>query len=251
MNFSEKQFDFIKYLLDKLNFDFTIEDNFTIKYIEYISKTYLSFKNIGNCEKTEIFYKNKKENIPKDGIPNIKYLDNGSFYEIKDFSLINFLQLEIEIKSKKKYLVKDTINLDYITATDISNYTYCPVNYSISKTLYYKSLETAVIGVNKHEESLINVITKRNQTHSNNKKNVEEFDDFAFDNIENDDNFKLLKNILYDFDIIYSGHSLNSKNKIFNGFHPSAFGCTPLSWRLMPLKKIKIEINLLKSSKFT
>lgn len=111
LNFTEKQLIFINYLIERLNFDCrdqSYNNSFISQYLQLLTKTFISFKNIGNCDKIEIIHDDKKKNIPKNGIVSLKYLDKGLIFEIENFSFINFLQLEINIKNyilKKKKLI--------------------------------------------------------------------------------------------------------------------------------------------------
>lgn len=214
INFTDRQLLYLNYLLDQLNFeklDVFDDNNFTAKYIGSLIKTYNSFKIIGSCEPIVVLYNNKEKTIPKDAFPDFKYLFNGLIYEIDSFSIFNYLKLEINIKQKKKYHIRNDINLSFISATDISNFTFCPVNYSISKTLYYRSLESTINGAKKHEESLINKIV--------NKNNIQFIPQETYGrinkDIELDENYIQLKKILCDFEVIYSGHLQDSVNKVF------------------------------------
>lgn len=196
MSYSEKQFALIKFLLSKLNFDeseFSNHDSFTLKYLKNLGKTFRQFKYIGTCIDS------------KDLIPYFKYTFDGKIYKIDEFSLINYLQLELQIKEKKSFIIQEKINLNITSATDIANYTYCPVSYSISKSFKTKKLESAEIGTEKHSESFINKLVK--------KKNKYLEGEYIFDyqdtDLNYDKNFIELKELLKDFEIIYSGHNEN------------------------------------------
>lgn len=198
MNFSEKQFALIKFFLQKLNFsedEVNKNDSFTRKYLNYLAKSYIQFKNIGTCDNSE--------NL----LPYFKYTFDGKIYKIDEFTLINYLQLEIKIKESQDFIIHNDINLNITSATDIANFTYCPVNYSISKSFSTKKIESAEIGTEKHSDSYINKLVKKKEIYPTESYN----NDFDYNesDLNYDENFIELKEFLKDYEILYSGHNEN------------------------------------------
>ncbi|WP_081212057.1 PD-(D/E)XK nuclease family protein [Salegentibacter sediminis] len=208
MDLSEGQEVYLKYLMQKLNFGKNIfEDDFTKEFLEHLSKSSSKFKNIANCEKKEILYKGEKKYIPKDGLTSIGYKDKGDFFEALNLTLFQFLQLEYRIKNKKLFS-----DLAYtskkVSATDISNYTFCPVSFSISKSIFYKTLESTEEGAKLHEKSILNEIVNRS------KKSFTTSDQMEPD-INYEESYQELKTTLEGFEILYSDHMSEYKEKIF------------------------------------
>lgn len=213
--FSEKQIILINSLLEKLKFegDVSVLESHKGLYFQYIKNTFKMFRNIGSCEVTQIKINNEVKDFPKNALLNTKYVFNGVNFEInkEHYSLITYLNLEIDIKRNNRYsnIFKP---IEYYSATDIANYTYCPVNYSISKSIKYKTLEIATIGTKKHEESLIEqVISKDKKVYPLGESEVE----YVKAEIENDENYKSLTELLKDFEIIFNGHSKENKDTFF------------------------------------
>ena len=209
MNFTFLQIEFINFLLDQLNFNQIEESNtdkFKAQYFEQLKKSYYKFKSLANCEYSIILHNNVERKIPKNAVLSFKYKDNGNFFEVPSFSIFNYLQLEIKIKENGLYDIIDS-NSKYISASDIANFTYCPVSYAISKSIKYKTLTSAKIGIELHESSFINsMIFKESKKEELVSTNEEIF---------NDENFKILSAKLKNCDILYSGHSQNDEVKYF------------------------------------
>ena len=96
MNFSERHFALIKYFLQKLNFsedEINKDDSFTRKYLNYLRKSYIHFKNLGTCDDV------------KNLLPYFKYTYDGKIYKINEFTLVNYLQLELKIKENKDFII--------------------------------------------------------------------------------------------------------------------------------------------------
>lgn len=64
---------------------------------------------------------------------------------------VDSLNVELQLWTKKEYKFKGQQN-NFISATDISNFTYCPVSYAISKTFEVKKNRLAVIGESLHSK---------------------------------------------------------------------------------------------------
>lgn len=209
MNFTTRQLAFITFLLDQLNFIQEIEvkrGQFNAQYLNELSKSYSKYRSLASCDYITKTHNNLEIIIPKNALLSFKYEDNGEFFEVLSFSIFNYLQLEIKVKENGWYdiIYKDS---NYISASDIANFTYCPVSYAISKSIKYKILTSAKIGTELHEASFTNSLIDKNS------KGI--YADSTDGEILNDENFKNLSSILSDCEIIYSGHTEKEKNKYF------------------------------------
>ncbi len=206
MEFTESQKVYLNFLLERLNFsDQTFKDRFTYHFIKHLQKSALKFKNIANCSRKEIIYKGEKKVVPENGLTSIAYKDNGDFFEALGLSIFQYLQLEINIRNRKWYR-KLSYSSKTISATDISNFTFCPVNFSISKSLYFKTLESTEKGTELHEKSILNEITKKDYTPTKNN---------YYPWIDSEQSYKSLKDQLDGFEILYSDHASDDKSRIF------------------------------------
>jgi hypothetical protein len=96
----------------------------------------------------------------------LKTLELSAHKFNKKNTIINHLTFEIKAKGEAQYNPK---NNNLISATDISNYTYCPVSYSISKTFNLPKIESAAHGTYLHEKHrIINYLTSIEATRANN-----------------------------------------------------------------------------------
>ena len=218
MNFTSRQIEFINFLLDQLNFnqiDESKKDRFREDYFQQLIKSYHKFKNIANCEYSIILYNDKEKKIPKNAVLSFRYKDNGAFFEIESFSIFNYLQLEIKIKEHGLYDLI-TLNSDYISASDIANFTYCPVSFAISKSIKSKTLSSAQIGLELHETSIINSMIS---SESKKEKTVNNSDEISYD-----ENFKNLNDLLKNCEVLYSGHSQSEKIKYFKSLKGNFIG---------------------------
>lgn len=196
MNFSERHFALIKYFLQKLNFsedEINKDDSFTRKYLNYLRKSYIHFKNLGTCDDV------------KNLLPYFKYTYDGKIYKINEFTLVNYLQLELKIKENKDFIIHNNFNLNITSATDIANFTYCPVSYSISKSYSTKKIESAEIGTEKHSDSYINKLVKKKSKYTGETNNANF--EYTESDLNYDENFIELKEFLKDYEILYSGHN--------------------------------------------
>lgn len=217
MNFTSNQKVFINSLLDQLNFNQIVKSNtdkFTMEYFNQLLKSYKKFKDLANCEYSMILYNNVERIIPKNAILSIIYKDNGEFFEAESFSIFDYLKLEIKIKKNELYDIIETDSI-YISASDIANFTYCPVSFAISRSIKYKTLASAKIGLELHETSFINSMI----FNKSKKELVNSIEEIFYD-----ESFKTLSDILKNCDILYSGHSPNDKVKYFKSSRGNFIG---------------------------
>jgi CRISPR/Cas system-associated exonuclease Cas4 (RecB family) len=69
--------------------------------------------------------------------------------------VIEFLRNEIEIREKSNSRLKKAL-LNSIKATDIENFTFCPVAYSISNTYNIPKTDLTTVGTSLHETEILN-----------------------------------------------------------------------------------------------
>lgn len=232
LNFTNRQEEFIKSLLYQLNFNQIEEsyvDKFNAQYFIGLLKSYQNYKSLTNCEYSTIIHNGVEIKIPKNALLSFKYKDNGNFFEVVNFSIFNYLIFEIKVKENALYDIVDQKS-KYISASDIANFTYCPVSYAISKSIKYKTLISAKLGTELHESSYINSIIfnefKKEEFVSTNEE--------LFD----DENFKILNAKLKNCDILYSGHSGNEEIKYFKSSIGSFIGQPDFILRDRITKKI-------------
>ena len=216
MKYSEEQLQVIEYLLRVLKFDVYDED-FIRKYSEKLDKNSNRYKKLADTEKEDIEYKGEKKQIPANGFTFLYYRDNGDYFENITLSIFQFLKLEIEIKKNQLYQKLDqNLYANKISATDISNFTYCPVSYAISKSFKLKSLEETQTGSQLHDRSILRnliAIPENIYSSSPNKK--------IYFNLEESSEFQELKSKLKNCEILYYS---DKNSKIFESKKGNYFG---------------------------
>lgn len=159
--------EYLFYKLEQLGYDYN-------QYSKYLEEKELYFFNQFHLKLLNGFYFNDIRNIINYTLTNKseKYISQDDYNKLEKFftnififkenfgftpqvTFKNFLQLEFEIKSKKKFL-SHPIKKNSISASDVANYTYCPVSYSINKSIFLPiQSELAEIGTEKHKEELL------------------------------------------------------------------------------------------------
>lgn len=146
MGFSKKQELYAKFMLERIGY---IKPEIIEKYLILLEKSFGEWKGTTN-------------------------IDTGfvSFY----YSVSNCIQLlidEIDLKKNKQNIIVNDLISKRIAATDLSNYVYCPVSFSINKSFVINNPTGKVFtefGTKLHEElRLINKIIpydlKENEAH--------------------------------------------------------------------------------------
>lgn len=145
-DFSEKQIALVEYLLSRLGFQ---EDSTTDRYLRKLIRTARLFKN------------NRAIMIDSNMIDR-NMMDNpsGLYYQFEDrylprrYNIIDFLIDEYKIKKNKNYIIIENQS-SQISATDLANFTFCPVGYSLSRSFKIPELISAVVGSKLHDEKRI------------------------------------------------------------------------------------------------
>lgn len=157
---SHKQRLFKNYLLKKLGF---LDDEFLKNYISILEKISPRFSILG--KKRKIWNEEDQRFYPENIDVNKKYIEKENYFIPEKFNIIDLLNIELNIKKNKDYICKK-IQLETISATDISNYTYCPISFAISKTFELPKYESSIIGTSLHNENtLINYLQAFKDSH--------------------------------------------------------------------------------------
>lgn len=212
INLSYKQELYKNYLIKKLGFN---DDTFLEKYVSLLEIVSPKFKLLG--KQIKIWNEEIQKFLPEKDDPYKKYIEKDKYFIPEKFNVIDLLNIELDIKKKSDYTAKK-IQLNSISATDISNYTYCPVSFAISKSFELPKLESAILGTSEHERHrLINYlvpfkVTKYISAYMN---PVEEEKILSFNPFLNDNN-QLFFEELSKASIVFYGHdSKESQNKYF------------------------------------
>lgn len=201
---------FINYLLDKLRF---VDDNFRNEYLMKIHSYYRDFVSL---DSKEIKYDRHTGKLiyPSDHkYKKYTIFENRLFPT--SYNLVDFLLLECDIKSNK--LFKPVNNsLDYISATDISNFTYCPVSWAISKSLSLPKVISTQIGSMMHEQhKLLNYVTIRRPDGKivPSRVNLKNF----LHSFKYNEYSEMLFDELFDSEAVFIGSNKENHRKYFKG----------------------------------
>jgi hypothetical protein len=148
---TKKQKLFAKYLLAQLGFT---ENDFLFKYqdiLEMVSNRYRMLGAIRRDSSQGKAYLNGQDDYKN-------YIPFGDYLIPEEFSAVDYLLFELKLKQQLRVTRKPENNTD-ISATDISNFTFCPISYAIAKTFETEKLESAQIGSTLHKtKRLLNYI---------------------------------------------------------------------------------------------
>lgn len=216
---SHKQILFRDFLLKRLGF---VQDDFLNEYADALEKASPRFRYLGKEKKVfDEFGENPKPEFDK---PFTEYEDKGDYYLPTKFNIIDFLDYELNLKRKKGVKLKH-INNSYVTATDLSNYTYCPVSFAINRTIETEKIESAIIGTSIHEKNILLNYLKPFQ-------NIE-FVGMAFKEVEsqltfvdliNEQNQNFIEEVKKS-EILFSGHTVSeNEKKYFNNKKENYYG---------------------------
>lgn len=203
--FSDKQLALRDYLIQRLGFQ---NQEFLEKYLEslgYSSRYYKNYRAI---------YPDEGEEIDEDNPPKDYFSFDGEKWVPDRYTIIDYLIDEYALKKggKATLVNKDENNENLISATDLSTYSFCPVSYSISKSLVVEVTTSAERGTSLHEESrLINRKIRRKDE----LEGDEEEYDYNTKQLVNDENRELFEDIK-NSRLIYSGHEENEKKYFIN-----------------------------------
>lgn len=221
---SYKQELFKNYLLKKIGF---IEDTFLNKYVSLLETISPRLKLLGKQKK--IWNEDEQEYLPEKKDPYKKYIEKENYFIPEKFNIIDFLNIELNIKKNGDYTLKD-VQLNFISATDISNFTYCPVSFAISKTFELPKLESAILGTSQHEnQTLINYlrpfkVPKSLWEMEGLVDSVEVEKTRSFNSLLNDENQLFFDELIKSTIIFYGHDSKETKNKYFKSANGNFVG---------------------------
>lgn len=213
-NLSEKQILFRDYLLSRLGF---IKDKFLESYKLHLESASLKFRFLGIKEKEVSPLTG--ENFPKNGNDYIKYVEYDDYFLPEKFSIIDYLNYEINLRRNTHFKFKPQKSNFIISASDIASYVYCPVGFSIIKSFELFKLESTTVGSDSHQKSLI--LNHLNQVVED-KFNDNEYFKIYHEYI--DDSNMFFFEILENSELIYSGHSPNISNRYFKNLKGNFIG---------------------------
>jgi CRISPR/Cas system-associated exonuclease Cas4 (RecB family) len=137
--FSEKQVALIDYLLTRLGFE---DNSFTRDYVIRLTSVAYIHRNV-----RAIYGEIESD----DQIPDFYYFDGEKCLPEK-YDLIDFLIDEYKLKKEKKYEILRNIS-EYVSATDLANFTFCPIGYAIDKSFEIETNSLTETGEHLHEQS--------------------------------------------------------------------------------------------------
>jgi len=250
IDLTEKQIPFYEWLMATLGF---IDDSLTEQFVSRLNNTsfrYRSTRRIPTSLFNTIYKKEDKLNydrqiqeLKKYGfnvmkVENDSYKDGNieftrdclyqrfgeSYFIPKNYKLIDYLSDELRIKQNNLIEPVKNPNKNSLSATDIANYTYCPVAYTISKTFEQEKSLSAETGTLLHEQNILKnllfKLTKRItgiEIDANYQKTMNEN---ITKSIVDDSNGYFFKDIAT-ADLVKSGHNSNQEyyhNKDLNFF---------------------------------
>ena len=151
---TDRQIIFRDYLLKRLGFE---ESDFMNEYVDFLTDIAFIHKGIAAIDE-----KDWDEENPK---PYYYYDYENERYLPERFTIIDFLVWEYKLKKERSFKAIEKQS-DFISATDLANYTYCPIGYSIGKTFETPKNHLGEIGTKKHEEHrLIKLFQRQTEKH--------------------------------------------------------------------------------------
>ena len=167
--------------------------------------------NVSDADLMDFIRKNHRMSFSRREVvnpdPNKKYIFDGKVFVPESFSLLDYLMLEYKAKKDNTFTKKVNSN-SIISATDLANYSYCPVSYSIGKTFETDILKSAAIGSKLHtEKKILNWIAPKKETQNNLdlQKEIE-------------DKYESNRSFFADVrssKLLYSGHNADNEKKYF------------------------------------
>lgn len=223
----DRQSIYIDYLFERLDF---VDDTFKIQYFNELIYSCEKFYRFGAISRQE--FNNRYENLFEKEPYRAEYFKNNYFYDHNDdlyipdkynFGIIDYLQLEISIKTKRNVHLKP-LTTPFISATDIASYTYCPASFAISKSFILPKTSSAITGTALHEKTfLLKMLTdaRYDEAQFLDKNWADYTDDIdILLNDTNSDHFKIIEASK----LIFCGHKKkNNSNKVFKGGKNSTF----------------------------
>lgn len=203
-NLTDRKSIYFKYLIKRIGFS---DNEFSKNYLIELNKNIFKFKFIDSIPL-------ETQNIESDDeyfvIGNKYYIiKNDIFVPIK-FDIIDYLTKEYSIKKNKIIKYRKNSNPKIISATDLANFVYCPVSFSINKTFITSKIEATHNGVFLHEQARILNYYKNIDEEKIDYDSSNVIDDSFIDNLN-----KLFIEDVRNSTLIFSGHNLQDNEKYF------------------------------------
>jgi CRISPR/Cas system-associated exonuclease Cas4 (RecB family) len=201
MELSDKQEALVDYLLTRLGFR---KGQVLDEYLRTLATVAHIHRNV-----RAIWPDQSNENFEE---PDFYWWD-GEKYLPEKYDIVDFLIDEYKLKNEKNYEINRDIP-NHISATDLADFTFCPIGFSLRKSFDTTTLTTSETGTRLHEQCrLIKRIDLKREVHREHETKTKEEDKItAYINRENRAFFEEIK----DSKLIYSGHSNNqTKEKYF------------------------------------
>jgi CRISPR/Cas system-associated exonuclease Cas4 (RecB family) len=156
--FTEKQANLGRYVMERLGF---FPHAFTKAYVDILAHSAYRFRSLSNINPDTLLQQRKQAHQGSTTTFRLSRLDPPDFYDYdpfqdmfvkKNYSIIDYLIHEYTVKNNYWRYQKEYKHSNFISATDIANYTYCPAAYAISKTFALPATDAAVTGTKLHNE---------------------------------------------------------------------------------------------------
>jgi hypothetical protein len=209
--FSHRQRLFLNYLLERLKFP---EDDFRMHFLDDLNKRSQDFVNLAS---KPLKRDGKSGDIifPKDHEYK-KYVEQDGRLVPTRFNIIDFLLLECSIRNMRQYNVLKPSKTQ-ISATDISQFTYCAVAWSIAKTFELPKLVSTRVGASMHEKHKLLHFVRSRQSDGNEKSAERDLKHHATQVICDSGAKDLLSDLADSVAIFIGTASNNDKRKWFEG----------------------------------
>ena len=143
---TERQAIFVKYLVDQIGFS---EGDFLQQYLNELVKQGHSLAHLAAFRATPSQVREYDESIQD--FMRDKYTLRNGFLIPRELELIDLLLLERDIKKDRKFRER-AIRTRGFSATDVANFTYCPVSFSLSRSFDIVKPISAEIGSFLHKQ---------------------------------------------------------------------------------------------------
>jgi len=206
---SSKQEALKNYLMHRLGFR---SDDYSESYIEQLAKIARIYYRLAAIPEYELDkdkqlpYYSELKTYNADGYP----IGTG-YYVPNYFGVVDVLLLEYKFKKNISFQII-TKKSEYLSATDLANYTFCPVNYSISKSYVQIENSLARQGSYFHDRKFLDI------------KDIKLFEDKLSREVDESERkvpeylTSLNKTFFDDLatsELIYSGHTDEEERKYF------------------------------------
>jgi CRISPR/Cas system-associated exonuclease Cas4 (RecB family) len=191
MELTEKQEAFVKYLLKRLGFSKGEALEKYLEKLEVVAHIYRIYRAI------------MQDEIENDDPPPYYWFDGEKFLPEK-YDIVDFLLDEYKLKKEKKYEINRNISTN-ISATDLANYTFCPIGYSIGRSFDIKRLSLSETGAQLHAQCRL----LRRLGFSKGKPAEFEEEGFEYLDYYITEENKAFFNEIENSQLIFSGHSEN------------------------------------------